>query len=127
MTTAWLDDIRLSPIYAVFGVPATLRLPGDLGPVFTLLVLDKTAGLTARPAVSGSFGQGIGVETIEPAAMARMSAVIEAGIDLAALDQATLTMNGKCWTVVSHRLEPGLGGETTGEVRLVLMEETPDA
>ncbi|CDX22118.1 hypothetical protein MPL3356_390155 [Mesorhizobium plurifarium] len=64
--------------------------------------------------------KGVDVLDIKPAATVRASDL--AGIDLANLRDAELTLNGKCWRVVSHQPLPGPTGEAAGEILLILSE-----
>lgn len=114
------DTLLYDPAYTVFGEAAVLTLkdgfPQDL------LVIDKTAGSAAT--FGGGHSRGnldfsdVGVMTVIPAAMVRASDL--AGIDLADLHLATITFNGKTWTVMDHQLAPATTGEGGGEIRLIL-------
>lgn len=104
------------PIYAALGVPALLT-PVDGEPGILVTAIDKTAGVEV--ATSGSFD----VLTIKPAAAIRVRELAALGVALAALDEATLLLNGKSWRVRSHMLKPGPQGEHKGEVFLILSDE----
>jgi hypothetical protein len=92
--------------YAVFGVPGHLKLSGAAGTCLDLTVLDKTSGVSA--------GGRVDVQSIEPAAAVLASAL--AGVALADLEDAVLTMNGKDWIVRTHRFSPSPKGEADGEI-----------
>ncbi|PSJ55765.1 head-tail joining protein [Pseudaminobacter soli (ex Li et al. 2025)] len=99
------------PNYAVFGVPATLII--EDGPTLTLTVIDKTTGV--------EVGGSVDVQTVLPAATVRATEL--ASIDLADLEDAKLTFNGKTWRVDSHLPKPSPKGEADGEIYLFLSEK----
>ncbi|MBZ9760666.1 hypothetical protein LB553_07210 [Mesorhizobium sp. CA8] len=101
-----------NPVYSSLGVPATLTLCG--GFPINLTVLDKTAPKTI------SF-KGVDVLDIGPAAAVRATDL--ADIDPADLRDAELTMNGRCWRVVSHQPSPAPTGEGQGEILLLLSDD----
>jgi hypothetical protein len=103
------------PLYAILGAPALLTI--DDAPPLTITAIDKTSGVEVS--ASGSLD----VLSIKPAAVVRMSELAALGVALAALDEATLLLNGKSWRVRSHMLKPGPQGEHKGEVFLILSDE----
>ncbi|RWC25909.1 MAG: hypothetical protein EOS27_27035 [Mesorhizobium sp.] len=121
--------LLLDPNYTVFGETAVLTLDDTAGTVIDkgadgepLQVIDKTAGAAAG--FGGSHSRGnldfsdVNVLTVVPAAMVR--AVDLATIDLAELRAATITFNGKAWTIMAHEMAPVTTGEDCGEIRLIL-------
>lgn len=108
--------ILFDPIYTIQGVPVKLTLATGLE--FTsLTALDKTAGINT--------GNDVQVPTLEPAAGFRMRELLDNGISLKQLPDATLEMNGFVWTVASYKLRPSPRGENEGEVFLLLSEKRP--
>jgi hypothetical protein len=105
-------SLLYGPIYGVLGVPAVLTLCGGEPPL-ALTAIDKTAGVVI------GF-KDADVETIRPAADVRAADL--AGIDFSHLRNASLTMNGKDWTVANHAYIPAPTGEANGEIRLILEE-----
>ncbi|TIN76776.1 hypothetical protein [Mesorhizobium sp.] len=104
-------SLLYGPIYATLSVAATLTLDDTDGTTLELTVLDKTAG-AAVPF------KGADVLTIKPAVMVRATELAE--VDLADLRDATITFNGKTWTVMDHEMAPAPTGEGEGEIRLIL-------
>ena len=104
------------PNYSIFGVAATLTLPGSDGAEAEVTALDKTSGVVV--------GASIDVQTIEPAAVVRYSELTTAfeSFALSQLRGASLVMNGKTWKVRNHSLRPAPTGEAQGEVMLLLTE-----
>ncbi|MER8852996.1 hypothetical protein NKH94_15515 [Mesorhizobium australicum] len=106
-------DIHYAALYASpIAVDAVLVVAcGD--PPRALRAIDKTAPKTI------GF-QGVDVLTIGPAAAVRAIDLVD--VDPADLANAELTINGKCWRVVSHQPQPAPTGESAGEVLLILSE-----
>jgi hypothetical protein len=104
-------DIHYDALYASpIAVDAVLTVAcGD--PPMTLRAIDKT-----NPAALNF--KGVDVLDLKPSAMVR--AVDLADVDLAALRDASLMLNGKDWTVKSHEIVPAPTGEGYGEFRLIL-------
>jgi hypothetical protein len=114
MSIDW-DGILFAPVAAVLGVPATLVLDDTAGTTVELAAVhDMTAGAMT--------GRDVHLDTVRPAADVRMVELAEAYVAVVALEGATLTMNGKDWTVKSFLPLPAPTGEGTGEVRLILEE-----
>ena len=110
-------DVHYSALYASpLAVDAELVIAcGDVP--MSLRVIDKTAGI-----VTGGNGRfNAEVETISPGAAVRAADL--ADVDKADLAGATLTMNGKTWTVENSKPLPGPTGEAGGEILLILTEE----
>jgi len=109
------DGLLYGPAAAVLGVTATFVLDDTDGTTFDLDdVHDMTAGATT--------GRDVQLDTIRPAADVRAVALAAAGVTAEDLIEATLTMNGKDWTVKSMLPLPAPTGEGQGEVRLILEE-----
>jgi hypothetical protein len=110
-------DLLYRRTLAVFGVPAILTLPpvGEDDPVTaTVTAIDRTAGVEVT---DGS----IGVQTIRPAVDVRRADLDAAGVALAALDGATLQVNGASWQVAGIMEKPTPFGATDGLVTLWLV------
>lgn len=105
----------LDPIYAVIGVEAVLT-PATSVSAATITAIDKSAGVVLADAKDPA------VQTVRPGARVRMAELTANGITLLDLDNATLAMNGKTWTVKAHRPMPNPNGEGEGEVLLLLSE-----
>lgn len=104
-------SLLYGPVYSVLGVDATLTLNDTAATEISLTAIDKTAGVEV-----GS----VDVQTIVPAAIVRASEL--ASISLATLEDGTLLMNGRTWTIKSHMPKPSPGGEDDGEIYLILYE-----
>ena len=111
------------PIYAVHGIPATLVPSTGLTTGVDLTVLDKTAGAAVA-------GQGFAVESVHPAAMARMVELTANGLGRPDLDMSLLTLTppaplpATTWRIRSHEMKPSPNGENDGEVMLILTQST---
>jgi hypothetical protein len=95
------------PIYKGLSVPATIN-------GVAIRVIDKTR---AKPQVTN----GVEVRSVGPAATARIPELTKKGITRDDYEGATLTFNGRTWTVLSHELTGSPNGEDLGEVLFVLM------
>jgi len=107
-----LDRIYADPNFAV-SATVTLGSPAE---TLTLAVIDQTRGVALDL-------DGVGVNTIVPAAAVQASALADAGVSAADLDDATLALAGFDWRVVAVRPIPGPDGEAAGEY-LLLLERT---
>lgn len=105
-------SLLYGPVYSVIGVTATLTLNDTAATEISLTAIDKTSGV--------EIGGNVEVQTIVPAAIVRASEL--ASISLATLEDGTLVMNSKTWTIKSHMLKPSPKGEGDGEVFLILYE-----
>ncbi len=83
----------------------------------TLTVVDKTIGIEVGDS------RDLQVQTIKPAAVLRAADFFGKGLARADLNGSRLTLNGKCWTIESHFMQPSPGGEADGEIMLLLIEE----
>jgi hypothetical protein len=101
-TSALLYD----PVFAVIGVPATLD-------AVSITVIDDT-----KP-VSNQAGSGE-VRSVGPGAFARIPELNAKGVARDAYIDATLSFNGRTWTVRSYELIGDPNGEDAGEVRFLL-------
>ena len=108
-------SVLYAPIYAALAVPAELLPAGAADPI-TVRVIDKTAGT--------DVGDSIDIQTIRPAADIRASEVLAAGFTPGDLDGGTLTIDGRAWRIDSHFPRPGPAGETGGEIRMILLDES---
>jgi hypothetical protein len=100
------------PLYTVQGVDGTIN--GVEG--FT--VLDKTAGIEFK------MEDGVKVQTVTCAAIVRARELQELGVELDALEDGVLRMNGSEWRIESFKLDPSPKGQRDGQVILILQEET---
>lgn len=108
--TIWsdaLDDIYASEV-ATDGVLSVLTE--------SVRVIDKTVGVDLMP-----LGQAK-VPTIVPAACIRRSTLVEAGIALSTLINATITLNGVSWKIANHAYRARPDGELGGELLLILRQ-----
>lgn len=111
-------DIHYDALYASpIAVDAVLTIDGTDGATIELRAIDKTSGVV----VGGKGGRfSSEVETVELAVAVRATDL--AVVDLAALRDASLEINGKTWTVRNHVMKPAPTGEGKGEVLLLLKE-----
>lgn len=113
-----IDDIRLTATYAVHGRPAVLTVGQNADAEdHEVTAIDMTAGAEVQPLDEyGSF-------TIRPAAAVRMTELAAMDIAATELNGSEMEINGKSWRVQAHQIKPGAGGESAGEVYLILAEE----
>ncbi len=107
------DDLLLTPIYSTLATDAVVTLPGSDGEEISLRAIEKTAGDAA------ALG-GYSLQTVRPMAVVRATELSVAGVDPADLDGGEIEINGATWRIKSHRMKPGIAGETAGEVELLL-------
>jgi hypothetical protein len=100
------------PVYAGIGVVATLNVAGDAEGV-VVTVIDDTRP-KSLPAGSAEV-RGVG-----PGAYVRIPELTTNGITRDLWLDATLTFNGRSWTVRSYELRGSPNGEDLGEVHLFL-------
>jgi hypothetical protein len=115
--------IDFSPIldagYAVFAANASLT-PLAGSPV-SIDAIDQTEGAEV------SDSDNALLISIKPVAVVQGADLVAAGIDPAALDNGTITLNigdpaQKTWRIVAHKLRPMGAGELSGDVQLILIE-----
>lgn len=112
-----------TPQYRDWGVDATLT-PKATGIPVTLRMIDETAGVVVEASVGGQRQLSpVSIPTVQPCACVRRSELTEKSIADVALIGGAVVINGSTYEVKSLRPVPGGDGETSGEVRLVLMGE----
>jgi hypothetical protein len=104
--------LLFDPVFSELGVPAMFSA-GTAGEV-EITVIDETRRKTQT---SG----GVEVRSVEPAASARIPELASKGITRADYKGATLTFNGRSWTVRNHDQLGSPNGEDLGLVRFLLM------
>ncbi len=109
------NSVLFDPIYAIQGVPATLRLD-DWGEDISVTAIDKTSGVAVS--VSGDPE----IQTIRPAAAIRVAELTAAGVTRADIDTGTIEMNGTVWRLEATLPRPTPNGEDDGELWLILIE-----
>jgi hypothetical protein len=112
------------PLYAAFGVSATLTLAETNVSYSGLTVIDKTAGVE----LAGGF-QGTGtlsMVTILPACAVRTAELVANGIALSALKGSLISFNDTVWRIENRRAAPSPAGELVGEIYLILIEHRDD-
>ena len=106
------------PIFDRMGVAAKLVLATgtfDAMPNGTpLIALDKTVGV-ALPT-----GGGIILETVTPIAEFMVEDLTAIGVSKDDVDEGEVTLNGKTWTIKTHRMNPSHSGEADGTIFLEL-------
>ena len=105
---ATFDDLLFAPAFA-----SELTVPATFNGV-AITVFDNT-----RAKVQASTG--VEVRSVNPSADARVSELTANGITRAVYRGATLTFNGRSWTVRSYDLQGSPNGEDFGLVRFFLM------
>lgn len=105
------------PVFDRLGVHAQLNLASG---TFNIIALDKTIGV-ALPQAGGTV-----LETLTPIAELMVSDVLALGIGLSDFDDQTITLNGKTWHIISHRLNPSNSGITDGTIYLQLEGDADD-
>lgn len=106
--SADLDD----PLYAVFGVPATLTAGAA---VVELTVIDETRSKTRTEG-------GVETSSVGPGAFVRIPELFAKGITRDVWIGAVLTFNGRTWIVREAPVQGSPNGEDLGEVRFLLKE-----
>ena len=107
--------ILYDPIYAAFGVPATLTPNRPSATGMTVTVIERTTSTDA----SEEFELG----TLRPGAFVRRRELDAAGITVAELDGGMLAFGGRSWRIEAHAPRPGPDGEASGEILMHLVED----
>jgi len=108
------SDLLFDPVYGELGVPATFVAAGTAGEA-AITVIDDTR---PKSLMAGSAE----VRSVGPGAFARIPELTSYGIARADYVDATLSFNGRVWTVRSYELRGSPNGEDLGEVRFLLKE-----
>ena len=99
------------PLFATYGVPAVLALKAGK---FTATALDKTEGLVLSQ-------NPLKIETLGPVAEFIVADLLDLGISCDDdLDDNIVTLNGKTWKIIAHRMSPTQSGEADGTVYCIL-------
>lgn len=106
----------LGTLFADPNLSASAVLSLDRGE-FTIQAIDETDGVVVSV-------DGMGVETIAPAASVRATDLRDLGLAPGDLDGGTLVLNGTDWRIVSVRPRPSPSGEPGGTYRLTLEQIT---
>ena len=109
------EDLPYRPLYAMFGVDATIR--GLYFDSFPFRVIDMTSGI--------EVGDSAGVKTMRPAAIALVKDLGQNGLGREDLEGAILAMNDSDWRVKATMPKPAPSGEARGELYLILEEDVP--
>lgn len=104
------------PIYATFGLPATLTPNRPEATGIAVTVIGRTTSVDA----SEEFELG----TIRPGAFVQRRALDAAGIAPAELDGGLLAFGGRTRRIEAHAPRPGPDGEASGEILMHLAEES---
>ena len=104
------STLLYGPVHDIFGVSASLTTLGTDGVTLDITVIDKTAGV--------EVGNSAEVQTIVPACDVMADELAE--IETAALQDASITFNGRTWRVKSFLHRPSPNGVGDGEIRLLL-------
>jgi hypothetical protein len=125
MTIDWAA--HYDPLYAAFGVSATLTLAETNVSYSGLTVIDKTAGVELTGGLPGTTSRGdVSMLTILPACAVRAAELVANGIALSALKGSLITFNGNVWRIENRRAAPSPAGELVGEIYLILIEHRDD-
>lgn len=111
------SKVLFAPVHKVIANPVTLTVSGTDYPQPgqpPLGFIEKTDGIDI-PGLTD-------IETTLPAAVARVANLTALGLTVDDLDGNNLLMNGKDWTIKSHKLFPSPNGEEDGEVFCFLEE-----
>lgn len=114
----WTETLY-APVYAAFGVTAELMIVGG-SVLYELVMLDKTAGVEVQL-------QGAETTSIRPAAVCRMADLSELELTPSDLRNASLSINGASWTVISYYPKPSPMGELDGELYMIFTEGQAEA
>jgi hypothetical protein len=121
MTIDWAA--HYDPLYAAFGVSATLTLAETNVSYSGLTVIDKTLGVELA---GGTSRNDLSMLTILPACAVRAAELVANGIALSALKGSLITFNGNVWRIENRRAVPSPAGELVGEIYLILIEHRDD-
>jgi hypothetical protein len=108
------SDLLFDPVYGELGVQATFVAAGTAGEA-AITVIDDTR---PKSLMAGSLE----VRSVGPGAFARIPELTSNGIARADYYGATLSFNGRVWTVRDYELRGSPNGEDLGEVRFLLKE-----
>jgi hypothetical protein len=108
------SNLLFDPVYGELGVPALFVAAGSAGEA-AITVIDDTR---PKALLAGSAE----VRSVGPGAFARIPELTGNGIARADYVDATLSFNGRAWTVRSYELRGSPNGEDLGEVRFLLKE-----
>lgn len=104
------DTALYDPLYSVFAVTAAI----DTGSVqASVKVIDETGGIEITRS-------DVDLPVISPAVFVRTADLMAASLTEEALLDASLTFNGRTWTIKNCAPKPGPGGKGSGEVMLLL-------
>ena len=115
-----------APIYKVYGIIAAAVT--DDGVTYSLTIIPKVSGVLigfsghSRGYSIDSKSSELAVNTMKPAAAARMTELTSLGIAPSDLTDGTLSFGGKSWDITGYAFKPGLAGEAAGEVYFLLQE-----
>jgi hypothetical protein len=122
MTIDWAA--HYDPLYAAFGVSATLTLAETNVSYSGLTVIDKTTGVELAGGLPGTGT--LSMVTISPACAVRTAELVANGIALSALKGSLISFNGNVWRIENRRAAPSPAGELVGEIYLILIEHRDD-
>jgi hypothetical protein len=108
------SELLFDPVYGELGVSAVFIAAGTAGEA-AITVIDDTR---PKSLLAGSAE----VRSVGPGAYARIPELTSKGIARADYVDATLSFNGRTWTVRSYELRGSPNGEDLGEVRFLLKE-----
>ena len=104
------DSLVNLPVFDMFGVPAVITYGEGL--TVDLVAIDKTRGVEVEDL-------NVGVISVRPVAAVRRAALGE--IDLAAIEDGTIALNGLTWRIKSVMERPTPFGAADGQVWLILI------
>lgn len=111
------STLVFGPLHTVFGVTASLDVPGNTASPFSISAIDKTKGVEVENAGN------VGMFTVRPAVYLRAVDLADINLDPEDLTGAGLTLNSRSWTVKAVQVRPTPGGESDGQVVLYLGED----
>jgi hypothetical protein len=106
----------LNRLYTSFGVTLIFASPYDGSPV-VLTAIDRTAGVEFPE-------RKMEIATFRPAADIRRVDLDSRSIRPSDMEGVAILLNGKPWTVKSVAPRPVPGGQSPGEIRLILSDNT---
>ncbi len=113
------QSLLLDPVYAQFGLPATLTTRGN-----------STVSLTVRDKTQPTQFTGFGVEcnAFTPAARVRMAEILAAGLSPENdVQGGHIEFNGKRWAIKSYEYVPTAAGINDGQLKLLLINDAERA
>jgi len=107
------DSLVNLPIFDIFGVPAVITYGAAQS--LDVVAIDRTKGVEVEDL-------NVGVISVRPVVAIRAASL--AGLDLADIEEGTITLNGATWQIKAAMERPTPFGAADGQIWLILMSAT---